>query len=168
MKYVNLNAYSFEAMLNAIIDMGYTPFIQVNVHRSSRDFILPNELVDGNGIINFNIAAKAVRNYELDKEKGYLSFDATFNRKHSGVLIPCESITAIFARENPKAVCVFKPNVAFLTEDGVLEGMEPIEVNQHIRKTIEANTRKSSPIPTEPLVKRENNVIQLSSAKKKR
>jgi stringent starvation protein B len=143
-KYVNLNAYSVEAMLSAVIDMGFTPLMQINTNRSSRDCTVPEHLVDENGAITLNISANAVRGFNLDKERGYLTFDAMFNRKHVAVLIPCEAIVAIFAKENTNVACTFIPSIAFMTEDGIIEGAEPVAVAKEREKPVKQKAKNIS------------------------
>jgi stringent starvation protein B len=157
-KYVNLNAYSVEAMLSAVIDMGFTPLMQINTNRSIRICTLPEQLVDANGSITLNVSANAVRGFGIDKEQGYLTFDATFNRRHVTVLVPCEAIVAIFARENTKVACTFVPNIAFMTTEGIVEGEEPKEIAEEIAKKQKAPKPKA---PKTAIKNDDNNVVNL-------
>ena len=87
--------YLIRAMYDWIVDNGMTPHILAD---SSSDQVKIPRQFEEDGKIVLNIGPTAVQS--LDLGKSAVSFDARFDGKPMTVVIPIESVLAIYTREN--------------------------------------------------------------------
>lgn len=98
--------YLFRAIFDWIVDNGLTPYILVNAEADGAS--VPGNYVE-NGRIILNISPRAVSDWHQDMES--LSFNARFDGATRQVIVPMESLLAIYARENGRGM-------VFEKEDG--------------------------------------------------
>lgn len=87
--------YLIRAMYDWIVDNGMTPHILAD---SSSDQVKIPRQFEEDGKIVLNIGPTAVQSLDLGKDA--VSFDARFDGKPMTVVIPIESVLAIYTREN--------------------------------------------------------------------
>lgn len=87
--------YLLRAFYEWIVDNDLTPYIVVNALIPGVE--VPQEFVK-DGQIVLNLSPSACVNFALDLNE--LSFQARFGGQPRRLLIPCEAIMAIYAREN--------------------------------------------------------------------
>lgn len=87
--------YLLRAFYEWIVDNDLTPYIVVNALMQGVE--VPQEFVK-DGQIVLNVSPGACVNFALDLNE--LSFQARFGGQPRKLLIPCEAIMAIYAREN--------------------------------------------------------------------
>lgn len=102
--------YLIRALYEWIIDNGQTPYILVNAE--NEQVVVPQQFVEGGKIV-LNITPSAVQNLELGNQ--FVELDARFSGTPMHVIVPVQSVLAIYARENGKGM-------VFTDEDG---GDEP-------------------------------------------
>jgi stringent starvation protein B len=115
-----INAYLIDMWIQVICDMGETPHLVVNVYNTERQINVPMEYVQ-DGDIRFNVLPTAVANFNIDKERGIVTFNARFNKKPFDVKLPCEAIVGVVSKES--SVGSPMPNVLlfYKTQGEVLE-----------------------------------------------
>jgi len=86
--------YLIRALYDWCVDSGFTPYVAVAVDESVR---VPVEHVK-DGEIVLNISMDATSALKLGNE--YIEFKARFGGVAREILVPVESVLAIFAREN--------------------------------------------------------------------
>ena len=161
-KYANLNVYMVNALLQVVVDLGYTPIVQVNAAATKRNMTLPDGILNEHNIVNLNLSGNAIKDFHIEKEKGYISFGATFNGKHQDVCLPGESIIAIFAAENDRVVYVVKNViVAFMTGAGIIEGVEPEEFVNNIKRHNDRNEQKLEKNDESPAIENDKNNLEI-------
>ena len=87
--------YLLRAFYDWIVDNGLTPYVVVDANKEGVD--VPREFVQ-NGQIVLNISPSACVSLHLDLEM--LSFQARFGGTPRFISMPCNAISAIYAREN--------------------------------------------------------------------
>ena len=87
--------YLIRAMYEWIVDNGMTPYILADT--KSDQVKVPRQFEE-NGKIVLNIGPSAVQSLDLGKEA--VSFDARFDGQPMTVVVPIESVLAIYTREN--------------------------------------------------------------------
>ncbi|RPJ68810.1 ClpXP protease specificity-enhancing factor [Alteromonas sediminis] len=87
--------YLLRAFYDWIVDNGLTPYVVVDANKDGVD--VPREFVQ-NGQIVLNISPSACVSLHLDLE--ILSFQARFGGTPRFISMPCNAISAIYAREN--------------------------------------------------------------------
>lgn len=96
---VSTKPYLLRAIYEWAEDNGLTP--QVLVNAEVPDVVVPQEhVVDGQIILN--IGSSAVQLHSMDNE--FLRFSARFSGIEQSIVLPIESINAIFARENSQGI----------------------------------------------------------------
>ncbi|MEO0367623.1 MAG: ClpXP protease specificity-enhancing factor [Pseudomonadota bacterium] len=91
--------YLLRAIYDWAEDNGFTP--QVIVNAEEQGVTVPTEhVVDGQIILN--ISSSAVQMHTMDNE--LVSFSARFSGVEQDIVLPMESIYAIFARENSQGI----------------------------------------------------------------
>jgi stringent starvation protein B len=88
--------YLIRAFFNWIMDNQCTPYIVVQADYPNTK--VPQEYVDKNGQIVFNITTDVVK--ELQLENKYVAFSARFSGASRSIYIPIQAIVAIYAKEN--------------------------------------------------------------------
>lgn len=91
---VSTKPYFVRAIFEWCIDQGLTPYVTVTVGSNTR---VPREFVK-DGQIVFNIGPDATNQLLLGNEE--ITFQARFNGVVFPVVVPIESVAAIFAKEN--------------------------------------------------------------------
>jgi stringent starvation protein B len=91
--------YILRAIYAWIVDNGLTPHLMVET--SDPRVRVPEAHIE-NGVIVLNVSLGAVRELELGNE--FVTFHARFNGKSHSIVAPCESIQAIYARENGQGI----------------------------------------------------------------
>ncbi len=102
--------YLVRALNDWIVDSGYTPYIMVNA--SADGVQVPVEHVS-EGKILLNISAHAVRDLLIGDTS--ISFSARFSGNPYAVLVPMESVIAIYARETGEGM-MFENNTTTVTD----------------------------------------------------
>lgn len=95
-----LRGYLVDATYQWIIDHKFTPYLLVDTEYDG--IHVPEQYIDEDGKILFDISPNAIENYAIDDEK--LTFDATFSGEFFQVVIPIESILEIFAQETAQGL----------------------------------------------------------------
>jgi len=95
MQLTSSQPYLLRAIYEWIVDNDMTPYILVDA--SNDDVQVPRQYVE-NGKIVLNIAPRAVSNLQLSNEQ--VLFDARFSGRAMQVMLPMQSVLAIYAREN--------------------------------------------------------------------
>jgi len=88
--------YLIRAFFNWIMDNQCTPYIVVQADYPNTK--VPQEYVDKNGQIVFNIITDVVKELQLENE--YVAFSARFSGASRSIYIPIQAIVAIYAKEN--------------------------------------------------------------------
>ncbi len=96
--------YFIEALHHWISDNGLTPLIVVDV--SYEGLRIPQG-IDEEGRVTLNVSYDATEHLQMDTD--LMTFNARFNGRSQALIVPMESISAIFARENGKGM-VFEVN----------------------------------------------------------
>lgn len=91
--------YILRAIYDWIVDNGLTPHLMVET--SDPRVRVPEAHIE-NGVIVLNVSPGAVRELELGNE--FVTFHARFGGKPHSIVAPCESIQAIYARENGQGI----------------------------------------------------------------
>ena len=91
--------YLLRALYDWILDNHLTPHILVDAN--APDAVLPEELA-ADGRIVFNVAATAVRQFEIGNDA--VRFHARFGGRPYAILVPVHAVLAIYARENGKGM----------------------------------------------------------------
>ena len=86
--------YLINALYEWCEDNGFTPHVVINVDKNT---IVPMNYVEDNQLV-LNIASNATKNLDIDKE--WITFMATFGGVIYDIAIPITNIIAIFAKEN--------------------------------------------------------------------
>lgn len=93
--------YVVEATIKLIADLGQEPHIRVSANKVIANapatripVSVPHSHVSG-GTILLKLTANSIRNYQIDLEEGYISFDATFRGVGHHIIIPVENIAYI-------------------------------------------------------------------------
>lgn len=87
--------YLARALYEWLLDNDHTPYIVVDAEREGVQ--VPGQFVQ-NGQIVLNIAPSAVR--ELNMANDAITFNARFGGQPMQVIVPCEALIALYAREN--------------------------------------------------------------------
>jgi len=87
--------YLLRAMLDWIIDNGWTPHLIVDA--SDESVLVPRQFVAG-GYITLNISASATQSFRIGD--GAVEFNARFGGVGHRIHVPLEHVLAIVAREN--------------------------------------------------------------------
>jgi stringent starvation protein B len=87
--------YLLRAIYEWIVDNSFTPHLLVEV--GDPRVRVPSAYVD-NGVIVLNAGPGAVRDLDLGNE--YVTFSARFGGTPHSIVVPLESVQAIYAREN--------------------------------------------------------------------
>ena len=87
--------YLIRAYRDWIEDNKLTPYLLVNT--KSLDVIVPESL-DAKGKMVLNIGSSATSNLVISNEA--ISFKAQFQGKHQKIVVPCEAVLSIYAKEN--------------------------------------------------------------------
>jgi stringent starvation protein B len=86
--------YLLRAMLDWIVDCGWTPHLIVDA--SSEAVQVPRQFVK-EGRIVLNISASATQNFSIGAES--VEFNARFSGVNHRIRVPCDSVQGIYARE---------------------------------------------------------------------
>ncbi len=95
----SVKPYFIKALHEWITDNGLTPLVVVDA--TYPGVRVPEHVVE-DGKVALNVSFDATQNLQMDDE--ILSLNARFSGKSHTVIIPMESITAIYARENGKGM----------------------------------------------------------------
>ena len=106
--------YLIRAMYQWIVDNGMTPHLLVDTTNDNAS--VPDKLIK-NGKIVLNIGPMAVHGLKLGNEE--VTFSARFNGKSMNILVPIESVMAIYTRENGQGM--------MFSEDDITPPPEPAE-----------------------------------------
>lgn len=87
--------YLLRALYDWILDNGMTPHLLVNTEGENVE--VPAQHVEEDRIV-LNINPNAIRDLNLGND--YISFNARFDGKAEHILVPIQSVVAIYAREN--------------------------------------------------------------------
>ncbi|MBZ9557167.1 MULTISPECIES: ClpXP protease specificity-enhancing factor [unclassified Modicisalibacter] len=87
--------YLARALYEWLLDNDHTPYIVVDAEREGVQ--VPGQFVQ-NGQIVLNVAPSAVR--ELNMANDAITFNARFGGQPMQVIVPCEALIALYAREN--------------------------------------------------------------------
>lgn len=119
--------YLIRAIHEWCTDEGLTPYLAVQVDAHTR---VPREFVK-DGQIVLNIGAEATHQMILGNEE--ITFQARFNGVPYPVIVPVETVAAIYARENgqgmafdPASADMDEAKVAPGEESGQMAGAEPV------------------------------------------
>lgn len=91
---VSTKPYFLRAVFEWCIDQGFTPYITVAVDGRTR---VPREFVRGGQIV-LNVGPDATHQLQMGNEE--VTFQARFNGVAFAVLVPIETVLAIYAKEN--------------------------------------------------------------------
>ena len=91
--------YLIRAIFDWCLDEGQTPQVMVDV--SVRGVEVPMDYAN-EGKIVLNLHPNSVRNLEMGNE--YLMFSARFGGKAEDIIVPVESVLAVYARENGQGI----------------------------------------------------------------
>ena len=103
--------YLLRAMLDWIIDNGWTPHLIVDAR--SEAVAVPRQFVT-DGYIRLNISASATQGFHIDAQA--VEFSARFSGVSHRVHVPLEYVLAIVARENGKGMAFTAETAAGETE----------------------------------------------------
>ena len=106
--------YLIRAMYQWIVDNGMTPHLLIDTTNDKAS--VPDELIE-NGKIVLNIGPMAVHGLKLGNEE--VTFSARFNGKSTNILVPIESVMAIYTHENGQGM--------MFSEDDITPPPEPAE-----------------------------------------
>jgi len=95
----SVKPYFIQALHEWISDNGLTPLVVIDA--SYPGIRVPDGVVE-DGKVVLNISYDAAQNLEMDEE--LLTFNARFGGVSQAIIIPMESISAIYARENGKGM----------------------------------------------------------------
>jgi stringent starvation protein B len=84
-----------DALLAAVCEAGYTPYITVYNHPEA---VLPKDYIN-NDMITLNISVKAVVNFHSNEDG--ISYTAGFGGKSFDVYVPYDAIGALYPKEVP-------------------------------------------------------------------
>jgi len=98
--------YLLRAMLDWIIDNGWTPHLIVDA--TPEDVKVPRQFAAG-GYITLNISASATQSFRIDD--GAVEFNARFGGVSHHIHVPLEHVLAIVARENGQGMA-FRADVS--------------------------------------------------------
>ena len=87
--------YLIRAYCDWIEDSGFTPHILVNSEKS--DVSVPEGFAS-KGKIVLNIASTATEDRKITNE--FISFKARFNGRPEKIIVPCNAVLSIYAKEN--------------------------------------------------------------------
>ncbi len=87
--------YLIRAYCNWIEDNKFTPYLLVNT--KSLGVVIP-EGFDANGKMVLNIGSSATAGRVINNEA--ISFKARFQGKSQKIIVPCEAVLSIYAKEN--------------------------------------------------------------------
>jgi len=86
--------YLLRAMLDWIVDCGWTPHLIVDA--TSDDVEVPRQFVK-EGRIVLNISASATQNFSIGSDT--VEFNARFSGVSHRIRVPCDAVLGIYARE---------------------------------------------------------------------
>lgn len=107
--------YLLRALNEWIVDNGCTP--QILIDSAHPELEIPDSVRSQEKVV-LNISPSAVRDLAIDNE--YLSFVARFAGVSHGVVVPIESVQAVYARENGHGM-MFPEAAGDKTTDGSSE-----------------------------------------------
>jgi stringent starvation protein B len=123
--------YLLRAMLDWIVDNGWTPHLIVDARPES--VTVPRQFVT-EGFIRLNISASATQSFRI--EEGAVEFNARFSGVGHHVHVPLAHVLAIVARENGKGM-------AFTAEQDLAPG-------ETAQQSIDAGASGNDEQPPEP------------------
>jgi stringent starvation protein B len=123
--------YLLRAMLDWIVDNGWTPHLIVDAR--SESVTVPRQFVT-EGFIRLNISASATQSFRIDADA--VEFNARFSGVGHHVHVPLAHVLAIVARENGKGM-------AFTAEQEAAPASEPAQ-------SIDAGDSGNDEQPPEP------------------
>lgn len=104
MQMTSSHPYLLRAFHEWITDNGMTPYILVDTTLEGTE--VPVDYINDNNQITLNIAHHAVHNLQIDND--YMTFDARFNGRSYGIILPIHAILGIFSKESNQGM-VFTP-----------------------------------------------------------
>lgn len=95
----SVKPYFIKALHEWISDNGLTPLVVVDA--TYPGVVVPESVIDGGKVV-LNVSYDATQNLQMDDE--LLSLNARFTGVSHALIVPMESISAIYARENGKGM----------------------------------------------------------------
>ncbi|MCX7552715.1 ClpXP protease specificity-enhancing factor [Marinicella sp. S1101] len=95
----SVKPYFVQALHEWITDNGLTPLVVIDA--SYPGARVPDGVIE-DGKVTLNVSYDAAENIQMDDE--LMTFNARFGGVSHAVIVPMESITAIYARENGKGM----------------------------------------------------------------
>lgn len=95
----SVKPYFIQALHEWITDNGLTPLVVVDA--TYEGVIVPEAVIEEGKVI-LNVSYEATENLQMDEE--LLTLNARFSGKSYALIVPMESISAIYARENSKGM----------------------------------------------------------------
>jgi stringent starvation protein B len=129
--------YLLRAMLDWIVDNGWTPHLIVDAR--SESVMVPRQFVT-EGFIRLNISASATQTFRIDAEA--VEFQARFGGVSHFIHVPLDHVLAIVARENGKGL-------AFTTEQAA-EPAGGAALQPSMQAAHEGNDAQPPEPPTSP------------------
>ncbi|PKM12019.1 MAG: ClpXP protease specificity-enhancing factor [Gammaproteobacteria bacterium HGW-Gammaproteobacteria-3] len=96
---ISLKPYLIRSIYEWILDNELTPHLLVDAE--ANDAILPVEFVE-DGKIVLNVRPEAIQGLNMSNE--FIEFNARFSGKPLHIVVPIESVMAIYAKENGKGM----------------------------------------------------------------
>ncbi|KXS38821.1 MAG: stringent starvation protein B [Halomonadaceae bacterium T82-2] len=124
--------YLARALYEWLLDNDHTPYIVVDAEHDGVQ--VPSQFVQ-NGQIVLNVAPSAVR--ELHMANDAITFNARFGGQPMQVIVPCEALIALYARENGVGMVFGHEPVMPGAEDADETG-EPEALSRESRPTLES------------------------------
>lgn len=121
----SVKPYFIQALHEWITDNGLTPLVVVDA--TFDGVIVPVDVVEDGKVI-LNVSYEATENLQMDDE--ILSLNARFSGKSYALIVPMESISAIYARENSKGMMFEVEHHDGNSEDEEAEKSESISPNK--------------------------------------
>lgn len=120
--------YLLRAMYDWLIDNDLTPFIMIDTEEPGVD--VPEDCIDDSHIV-LNVASRAIR--DLDIGLNQVTFKARFGGKPYTIVLPIQSIMAIYASENGRGM-VFDDDDHYIDDgDGGQSGDRGKGARSHLK-----------------------------------
>ena len=92
---ISKKLYVIKALLDWVIDTGCTPYLVVDA--TVDGVIVPQEFIDKQGQIVFNISVNAINSFFIDNTG--ISFKTKFKREPFHVMVPLRAVRALVSHE---------------------------------------------------------------------
>ncbi|MGD9153389.1 MAG: ClpXP protease specificity-enhancing factor [Gammaproteobacteria bacterium] len=110
--------YLVRAFFDWIVDNKCNPYLVVQADYPKTR--VPQEYVDKNGQIVFNISPGIVRDLQLGDK--YITFAARFSGVKQNIYIPIQAVVAIYAKENSQGMVFEAEEPEVMEDDGSSSG----------------------------------------------